>query len=103
MHDCLIHELSVYIPSNGIWRTAKKSTGLNNTPGSPVSVHPTDPAKHTVGRTGGQASNHRKSVEDKVELVWEAKTSNTTYPAPRLQSLSDEKLVSGTTALMDIV
>ena len=46
-HDCRIHRLSVCIPSQGIQRNVKKRSGLSDTPGSPVNVHPTDPVKHT--------------------------------------------------------
>ena len=54
-------------------------------------------------RTGEQVSDQRGSVENEVELIWEAKTINTTDHAPRLQSLSDEKPMTRTVALMDIV
>ena len=130
-HDCRIHELQVCIPSQGIWITVKKRTGLGDIPGSPNIVHPTNSVKCTnqpdssinqsqkdksifanknssgyaaVGRTScEQASNQRGSVEDEVKLVWEAKASNMTDPTPRLQSLSREKSVSGATALLDIM
>ena len=42
-------------------------------------------------------------MENDIELVWEVKTVNTTNHAPRLHSLSDEKPMTGTAALMNIV
>ena len=128
--SCKSMTVGYSIPSKGVRKTIKKRNGLGDACGSPNVTHPINPVKCTsqpdpstsqsqkdklifanknssgyaaVDRTGERASNQRRSVEDEVELVWEAKASSMTDPTPRLQSLSNEKSVSGATALLDIV
>ena len=89
-HDCLIHQLSVCIPGKGVRKTTKKNPGPIGNSEPPANVQPVDHPVHITHRASKQASDQRESVENKVELIWEAKTVNTTDHASRLQSLSDE-------------
>ena len=75
--------------------------GDNSEP--PANEQPVDQPTYTRHRTGEQASDQNKNVENDIELVWEAKTVNTTDHAPRLHSLSNEKPMTGTATLMNIV
>ena len=102
-HNCLIHQLSICLPSKGVRRTTKENTkpGVGSEPTANVQL--VDQPTRARHRTGENSSDQNKSLENKIELVREARTVNTTNYAPRLQSLSDEKLITGTVALMNIV
>ena len=57
-----------------------------------------------LGRTPDvQGSNPGRKKEEEVKLIWEARSVNQTNPAPQLQNLSGEEIISGERALMDIV
>ena len=68
-HDCLIHQLSICIPSKGIRRTAKKNTGPIGNSEPPANVQPVDNSVHIMHRTCEQALDQKGSVENEVELI----------------------------------
>ena len=102
-HDCLIHQFSTCLPKKGVRRTTKG----NREPGPGfqprANIQPMDRPAHASYTNEENPSHRDENLQNKIELVWEARAVRTTDHTQRLEGLSDEKLITGTAALMNIV